>query len=134
MTVAAICALLLCARYAAPDWALYVSAAAAGCMPSMGALVRSRWSELHRESPRLLHTAYALESVLDEVVYVIGPILAITLSTGGSAEAGPLTAAVLLAVGVLLFAAQRRTEPPVRPIPQRAGAGRYASRDSACWC
>lgn len=121
VTVAAICALLLCARLAAPDWTLYVAAAAAGCMPSMGALVRSRWAELHRESPRLLHTAYSLESVLDEVVYVVGPALAITLSTSVFAEAGPLTAAVLLAVGVLLFAAQRRTEPPVRPGPQRAG-------------
>jgi MFS family permease len=121
VTVAALCALLLCARYAAPDWTLYVAAAVAGCMPSMGALVRARWAEIHRESPRLLHTAYALESVLDEVVYVVGPILAITLSTRVGAEAGPLTAAVLLAVGVLLFAAQRRTEPPVRPGPRRAG-------------
>ncbi|MFG2029948.1 MFS transporter [Streptomyces sp. NPDC048825] len=120
VTVAAICALLLCARYAAPEWTLYVAAAAAGCMPSMAALVRSRWSEVHRESPRLLHTAYSLETVLEEVIYVVGPVLAITLSTSVFAEAGPLAAAVLLAVGVLLFAAQRRTEPPVRPGPQRA--------------
>ncbi|MFF4055866.1 MFS transporter [Streptomyces sp. NPDC001668] len=122
VTVAAICALLLCARYAAPDWTLYVAAAVAGCMPSMGALVRSRWAEIHRESPRLLHTAFSLESVLDEVVYVVGPALAITLSTSVGAEAGPLMAAVLLTVGVLLFAAQRRTEPPVRPGPHSAGA------------
>ncbi|MBC2900019.1 MFS transporter [Streptomyces cupreus] len=121
VTVAAICALLLCARYAAPDWTLYVAAAVAGCMPSMGALVRSRWAELHRAAPKLLHTAYSLESVLDEVVYVVGPALAITLSTGFFAEAGPLAAAVLLGAGVSLFAAQRRTEPPVRPGPQRAG-------------
>ncbi|TQK44313.1 putative MFS family arabinose efflux permease [Streptomyces sp. SLBN-118] len=121
VTVAAIGALLLCARYAAPAWTLYVAAAAAGCMPSMGALVRSRWAELHRESPRLLHTAYSLESVLDEVIYVVGPILAITLSTSVSAEAGPLATAILLAVGVLLFAAQRRTEPPVRHESQRPG-------------
>jgi MFS family permease len=120
VTVAAVCALLLCALYAAPDWTLYVTAAAAGCMPSVGALVRSRWAELHRESPRLLHTAYSLESVLDEVVYVVGPALAITLSTSVFSAAGPLTAAVLLTVGVLLFAAQRRTEPPVHPEPQRA--------------
>jgi MFS family permease len=117
----AICALLLCARYAAPEWTLYVAAAVAGCMPSMGALVRSRWAELHRKSPRLLHTAYSLESVLDEVIYVVGPALAITLSTSVCPEAGPLTAAVLLAVGVLLFAAQRSTEPPVRARPHRAG-------------
>jgi hypothetical protein len=115
-------ALVLCARCDAPDWTLYAAAAAAGCMPSMGALVRARWARAHRDSPRLLHTAYALESVLDEVVYVVGPILAITLSTSAFAEAGPLTAAMLLAVGVLLFAAQRRTEPPVRPLPRRAGS------------
>ncbi|MFK4100131.1 MFS transporter [Streptomyces sp. NPDC019531] len=123
VTVAAICALLLCARYAAPVWTLYAAAAVAGCMPSMGALVRSRWAEIHRKSPRLLHTAYSLESVLDEVIYVVGPILAITLSTRAWAEAGPLAAAVLLAVGVLLFAAQRRTEPLVRPEQQGAGGG-----------
>ncbi|MDX3451795.1 MFS transporter [Streptomyces sp. ME02-8801-2C] len=121
VTVAAICALTLCARYAAPDWTLYVAATVAGCMPSMGALVRSRWAEIHRESQRLLHTAFSLESVLDEVIYVVGPVLAITLSTGLSAEAGPLMAAVLLAVGVLLFTAQRRTEPRVRPESGRAG-------------
>ncbi|WP_416985142.1 MFS transporter [Streptomyces sp. T028] len=121
VTVAAIGALWLCARYAAPDWTLYVAAAAVGCMPSTGALVRSRWAEIHRESPPLLHTAYSLESVLDEVVYVVGPILAITLSTRGSAGAGPLAAALLLAVGVLLLAAQRRTEPPVRRAPEHVG-------------
>ncbi|WP_424883340.1 MFS transporter [Streptomyces sp. SLBN-8D4] len=118
VTVAAICALLLCARFAAPDWTLFVAAAVAGCMPSMGALVRARWAEIHRNSPRLLHTAYSLESVLDELVYVVGPILAITLSTKVRAGAGPLAAAVLLAVGVLLFAVQRRTEPPVRSEPR----------------
>ncbi|MFF4903507.1 MFS transporter [Streptomyces sp. NPDC001260] len=118
VTVAAICALLLCARFAAPDWTLFVAAAVAGCMPSMGALVRARWAEIHRDSPRLLHTAYSLESVLDELIYVVGPILAITLSTKVRAGAGPLAAAVLLAVGVLLFAVQRRTEPPVRSGPR----------------
>jgi predicted MFS family arabinose efflux permease len=122
VTVAAICALLLCARYAAPDWTLYVAAAVAGCMPSMGALVSSRWVEIHRESPQLLHTAFSLESVLYEVVYVVGPALAITLSTSVGAEAGPLMAAVLLTVGVLLFAAQRHTEPPVTASPPRCAA------------
>ncbi|MFD8307906.1 MFS transporter [Streptomyces sp. NPDC059690] len=120
VTVAAICALLLCAHYEAPHWTLFVAAAVAGCMPSMGALVRSRWAEIHRASPRLLHTAYSLESVLDELIYVVGPILAITLSTKVSAGAGPLAAAVLLAVGVPLFAVQRRTEPPVRSGPRHA--------------
>ncbi|MET7691784.1 hypothetical protein ABZT06_28025 [Streptomyces sp. NPDC005483] len=77
-----------------------------------------------------MHT-YALESVLDEVVYVVGPALAITLSTSACSAAGPLTAAVLLTVGVLLFTGVRnRRCTPGRNAP---GAGRYASRGSACW-
>ncbi len=106
---------------AAADWTLYLTAAAAGCMPSMGAFVRARWAEVHRASARLLHTAYSLESVLDEVIYIVGPVLVITLSARIRPEAGPLTAALLLAVGVLLFAAQRRTQPPVRTGPSPAG-------------
>ncbi|MDQ0597453.1 hypothetical protein QF037_001798 [Streptomyces canus] len=53
-------------------------------VPSMGALVRSRSAEIHRESPRLLHTAFSLGSVLDEAIYVVDPALAITLSTSVS--------------------------------------------------
>ena len=62
-----------------PDWTLFVCAAAAGVMPSMPAMVRARWSALYRDQP-LLRTAFALESVLDEVTLIVGPPLAVGLS------------------------------------------------------
>ncbi|MDA3644465.1 MFS transporter [Saccharopolyspora indica] len=114
ISVASLGALLLCARYGAPVWTLFAFAVPAGFMPSMAAMVRARWSELYRDSPRL-HTAFSLESVVDELTFVIGPALSVSLCTALFPEAGPLVAAVLLAVGVLLFVAQRRTEPVVVP-------------------
>ncbi|WP_414940261.1 MFS transporter [Amycolatopsis sp. cmx-11-51] len=125
ISVMALGALLLCARFGAPAWTLYVCAILAGFMPSMAAMVRARWSQLYRDSPRL-HTAFALESVIDELTFVIGPALSVALCTTVFPEAGPLVAVVFLAVGVLLFVAQRETEPPV--LPTSGPAGRSAIR------
>ncbi|MFI6982684.1 MFS transporter [Embleya sp. NPDC050154] len=110
--------LLLCARYDAPAWTLFVCAIPAGCMPSMGAMVRSRWLVLYRGSPHL-HTAFSFESVVDELCFILGPIIAVQLSVSAFPEAGPLAAIAFFTIGVLLFTVQRGTEPP--PHPRTAG-------------
>ena len=112
--VCALLGLLLCSHLGAPNWTLFVFAALSGCIPSMPAMVRARWSELYRGSPKL-HTAFSFESVLDEVCFIVGPPISVGLSVGLFPEAGPLLAAILLAVGVTLFVLQRQTEPPVHP-------------------
>lgn len=105
---------LLCTRLQAPHWTLFVFAALAGCMPSMSAMTRARWTEVYRGQPQL-QTAYALESVLDEVCFIIGPPLSVGLCVVAFPEAGPLAALLMLAVGVTAFVLQRGTEPPVHP-------------------
>ncbi|PYC86173.1 MFS transporter [Streptomyces tateyamensis] len=127
VSVLAAAAMLLCARAGAPDWTLFVCAIGMGAMPSTGALVRARWALLYRDSPAKLHTAYALESVVDEIIFIVGPILSIGLATSVFPEAGVLLAAVLLAFGVALFTAQRRTEPPVHAAARRTGGSAIAS-------
>ncbi|MEW2217046.1 MFS transporter [Streptomyces globisporus] len=112
LSVIAMGVLLLCARYDAPVWTLFASAVLAGTMPNMAAMVRARWTHVYRGSDRL-HTAYSLESVVDELTFVVGPALAVALSTALFPEAGPLVAVVLLTLGVLMFVPQKRTEPPV---------------------
>ncbi|MFI1097718.1 MFS transporter [Streptomyces sp. NPDC020917] len=121
VTVAALAALLVAVRTGAPDWVYFVCVLFAGLTPSMGAMVRARWTVIHHDSPRLLHTAYSFESVVDEVVFILGPILSIGLCTAWFAEAGPLLAALFLGVGVLLLTAQRATEPPPHPHDQLTG-------------
>ncbi|MEU7577090.1 MFS transporter [Streptomyces sp. NPDC041068] len=126
ISVLALAALLLCATTEAPTWTLFLFALLSGLMPSMGAMVRARWTELHRGSPRL-NTAYSLESVVDELTYVISPALAVVLSTALFPQAAPLAAGVLLVVGVALFVPQRRTEPPVPPRAEQSAPGGSSS-------
>ena len=116
VTVTAIATLLIAVRADAPEWVYFVCVLAAGLTPSMGAMVRASWAAIHRGVPELLHTAYSLESVVDEIVFILGPILSIGLCTVWFAEAGPLLAVVFLGAGVLLLTAQRSTEP--RPHPR----------------
>ena len=68
-----------------PDWTLFVCGGG-GVMP-MPAMVRARWSALYRDQP-LLRTAFALESVLDEVTLIVGPPLAVGLSVAWFPQAG----------------------------------------------
>ena len=118
IAVIALSGLMLATRYDAPNWVLFAFAILAGVTPIMGAMVRARWTEIYRDTPHL-HTAFAFESIMDEVIFMTGPIVAIGLSVGFFPEAGPLVATVLLGVGSLLFAAQRSTEPPVHAQDRR---------------
>ncbi|MFJ8435593.1 MFS transporter [Kitasatospora sp. NPDC094019] len=121
ITIAAATGLLLCAHFGAPTWTLFVFAAGMGGMPSTGAMVRARWAHLYRDEAPKLHTAYSFEAVVDEVCFIVGPILSIGLATAVFPEAGLLLAGIFLAVGITLFTAQRRTEPPLHPAHTRTG-------------
>lgn len=102
--------LLLASYWQAPDWLLFPCAAMAGCMPSMSAMVRARWTALYRGQPRL-QTAYSLETVFDEMSFIAGPPLSVGLCVGLFPQAGVLLAALLLAVGTAALAMQRATQP-----------------------
>ena len=106
--------LLACSYWQMPNWTLFIGAALTGFMPSMSAMVRARWTAIYRGKHRL-QTAHSLETVLDEVTFIAGPPLSVGLSVALFPQAGPLIAAVLLAVGVLGFVTLRSTEPPIEP-------------------
>lgn len=109
-----------------PLWILFASAGLAGAtIPPVSSMIRVRWTHLLRGS-RQLPTALAMESVVDEFVFIVGPVLVTFLSTTGHATSGVVTAFTLAAVGSLLFAAQGRTEPP--PIPHEHRNGPSAIR------
>ncbi|MGW1812614.1 MFS transporter [Streptomyces sp. NPDC002125] len=108
-------ALLLCVHYDAPVWTLFAAYAATATTPNTGGMSRARWAHLHRGDASALHTANSFEQAADELCFMLGPVLAATLCGALFPEAGTLTGAVLLMTGVLIFAAQRATEPPVAP-------------------
>ncbi|WP_240981365.1 MULTISPECIES: MFS transporter [unclassified Streptomyces] len=108
-------ALLLCVRGHAPAWALFCAIALTATTPNTGGMSRARWAHLLRGDAAALHTANSFEQAADELCFMLGPVLAAVACSALFPEAGTLVAAVLLLTGVLLFAAQRSTEPPVAP-------------------
>ncbi|HST98543.1 MAG TPA: MFS transporter [Geodermatophilus sp.] len=104
-----------------PLWTVFLSAGATGAsLPPVASMIRVRWTHLLRGTPRL-PTALAMESVVDEFVFIVGPVLVTFLSTTGHATSGVVTAFVLAIIGSLLFAAQSRTEPPPHGHAARSG-------------
>lgn len=98
-----------------PLAATYALAAVAGAsLPSVGACVRSRWAHVLDDDGER-QTAFALEAVADETVYVVGPIVATLLATAVHPVAGLSAALAAGLLGTYAFASQRATEPPPHP-------------------
>lgn len=107
----AIGALVLVAMLGAPVAVLFVAAALAGVTQvSVGSLVRARWANTVGRDDGL-QVAFALESVLDEVVFIVGPVVITLIATLIHPAVGLILAAVTALSGAFLLAAQRRTEP-----------------------
>ena len=120
----------------APDWTLFLCGIVGGAtMPQTGPMARARWSALLAGSPRL-HTAFSLESVADEVCFVVGPAAVTLLATQLHPAAGVTCAALCALLGSLWFASQRSTEPPLvaeTPPPRAAEAGPAARGTRRTW-
>ena len=87
IAIVSVLSLLAVAYWALPSWLLFVFAILGGFTPSMSAMVRSRWTEIYRGRPEL-QTAYAFESVLDEVCFIVGPPLSVGLCVALFPQAG----------------------------------------------
>jgi MFS family permease len=106
-------------------WPLAVTlAAAVGSglgFSSAGSCVRARWAHRLNGSP-LLNTAYALEAVFDEVVFIVGPVLVTLLATSVHPALGLAVCVLLGAVGAAALASMRDTQPPLAAGPVRSRA------------
>ena len=104
----------------APVWSWFLLAVIAGAAaPNIGSMVRTRWSHSLAD-PAARQTAFAFESVVDEVVFVVAPPAATVLAALVVPSAGFLAGLVAGVAGGLWLASQRRTEPPAAP--RAAGA------------
>lgn len=112
---AGVVALAVLVRTSAPNWLLVVPAVVFGFtyLP-VGSLVRARWSYLLDGRPEL-GTAMSVESVLDEVIFVIGPLIATVVATQIEPVLVLYLAVALVAVGSLWLAVQRCTQPAPHP-------------------
>jgi predicted MFS family arabinose efflux permease len=99
---------------AAPQWSWFVLAGLTGaCGPNVGSVVRARWADALDAEGR--QTAFAFESVVDEVVFVVGPPLVTLLATLINPPVGFLTGVAIGFCGGMWLSRLRDTEPAVQP-------------------
>ncbi len=111
----------------APLWLLIVVAAATGCTAvSFGSFMLARWAVL--VGGRMLRTAYAVESMLEEVVFLAGPLLVAVLVSAIHPAAGLGACGVLTAAGCTALALNRRSEPAPPARADRPPAGTAGGR------
>lgn len=111
--------MVVCSLLDAPVWTLFVFYALSSGIPSLGTMSRARWSEAYRGDEERLHVAMSFEQVLDELSFVVAPVLAVVMSTLILPEAGLVVAGVGYLVGTLVFCSARSSEPPVVPHADR---------------
>ena len=127
---AAVATLLALVTAGAPYWLMTAGGVLAGAtIPQLGALSAARWAALLRgERAAALPTAFAMESLANELAYLAGPALVSILGASGYPAAGTAAAATLVVAGGLCFAAQRRTEPPAAGAAEPHGSARSLLR------
>jgi MFS family permease len=124
---AALGAIVATAEAGAPTAALVACGLVAGfAIPPTSSVLRSMWPALLRDRPDLIQSAYALDSVLIEVIFVLGPVLTAVVATLLSPQAALIVSAISVIAGTLMFTAL----PPsraLRPERGRPAAGRLGA-------
>lgn len=96
-------------------WPHVLAALSGAAMPQVGSMIRGRWAHVVNDDQER-HTAFAVEAVVDEVVFVTGPALVTFLSTLYAPQTGLLVALGLGTVGTVGLVLQPRTAPPAHPV------------------
>ncbi len=114
--IAALLGFLTAIRLDAPKWSWFLLLMLfEGVFVGTGQMVRRRWSHALNGDSKLMNTAYSVESLLDEIVFMVGPIITTLCATNIGPYAGVLTAAIFLSVGSIFFISQKETEPTPHP-------------------
>lgn len=99
----------------APVWTWFLSIfiAEAGSI-SMGSMTRRRWVHIvDNTDKQLLATSYAFESLVDEFVFILGPIFTTAIVAAIDPAAGLILGILFLLVGVPLVASHKQSDPGV---------------------
>ncbi|NRQ40160.1 MFS transporter [Nonomuraea sp. NN258] len=114
--------LALAAAHASVPLLVIVAALTGASGPQVGAMVRARWA--HRlGGTAKLNTAFAVESITDELTFTLAPVLLVGLSTAYSPVVALLGGLVLILVGTVAFAVVRTGAPEPVPVKIRATGG-----------
>ena len=114
------------AELGAPTVVLVACSVSAGfAIPPTSSVLRSMWPSLLRDREELLQPAYALDSVLIELIFILGPLLTAVLTAAVSPASALIVSVASVITGTIWFTAQapsRAFEPDREARTSRFGA------------
>lgn len=111
--------MLVIIHFGLPNVLCYPCAILMGFAPSPQALARTRWLFLIEtgklgQNPPPVRSVFSFEGILDDVAFMIGPALCISLGASLFPVAGMLVGGVSYSVGAILLMLCRKSEPDER--------------------
>jgi MFS family permease len=119
----ALVALVVLGSADTPAPALVTAVLAGALVPPNPSVLRARFPDLLGHDPRLVASVYALDSVLLEVGFVLGPLLVAVFVAAAEPQAAIVFSAAAVLTGSLLFAALLPPPPAARVARDRSGDG-----------
>lgn len=113
--ISAIIAFIALVKGGAPIWSWFASIVIAeSASVSIGSMTRRRWVHMiDKDKKDLLSTSYAFESLLDEFIYILGPVITTAVVAAIAPVAGLLLGILFLIIGAPLIASHRASDPGI---------------------
>lgn len=99
----------------APIWSWFFAIfVAESASVSIGSMTRRRWAHMIENHKKdVLSTSYTFESLLDEFIYILGPVITTAVVAAISPSAGLLLGIIFLIIGAPLLISHRKSDPGV---------------------
>ena len=105
----------------APAVLLVATALVAGVtLPTISSVMRGSYSTILAREPALIPSAFALEAVITEAIFIVGPLAAAALAVFASAAAALVLAGICVIAGTIWFLAELPPEIANRRTPEAA--------------
>lgn len=113
--IAAICTFVTLVKSGAPIWSWFLTIfIAESASVSIGSMTRRRWVHMiDSKNKDLLATSYTFESLLDEFIYILGPVITTAVVAAIAPVAGLILGVIFLVIGAPLIASHRPSDPGI---------------------
>lgn len=113
--ISALIAFIALVKGGAPIWSWFLAIfLAESASVSIGSMTRRRWVHMiDSDKKDLLSTSYAFESLLDEFIYILGPVITTAVVAAIAPVAGLLLGIIFLIIGAPLIASHRASDPGI---------------------
>jgi MFS family permease len=113
--ISSIIIFIMLVKNSAPVWSWFLAIfLAESASVSIGSMTRRRWAHVIESNKKdVLSTSYTFESLLDEFIYILGPVITTAVVAAIAPSAGLLLGVAFLLVGAPLLISHRKSDPGI---------------------